>query len=67
MTYLIRKAETDNSSIDYSVSFPKDISQVVDIDLRNPRTHRVKWSPFEWRAIECPLDVYSITCFDEYD
>ena len=67
MTYLIREAETDDNSIDYSASFPKDISQVVNVDLLEPTSQRVSWRPFEWRTIECPLDVYSITCFDEFD
>ena len=65
MTYLMRKAETDDRSLDYSVKFPLDLSQTVNVDLLNPISQRVSWLPFEWTQIDCPLDAYRITCIDE--
>ena len=65
MTYLMRKAETDERNLDYSVMFPVDLSQTVKVDLLNPISQNISWLPFEWREIDCPLDAYLISCIDE--
>ena len=67
MIYNINLAASIGKSLDYSIILPEVVNYEIDVDLLEPAITSFGWASFEWRSLECDIDVYTVICIDEKD